>query len=126
VLWTICPVCHRTTILPIPASQVARITGVSHWRPARSWLLRISEQQDKRTWCPWYCRAAAQVCTASSQTVTWKTQINCHLVEVTALFGSLLQSPYLFPPVWVYVWNTLKNCRFEEHGHLNFWFIPPN
>jgi hypothetical protein len=31
VLWTICPCWPQTLILPISASQVARITGVGHW-----------------------------------------------------------------------------------------------
>jgi hypothetical protein len=32
--WTICPGWPWTTILPISASQIARIIGMSHW----SWL----------------------------------------------------------------------------------------
>jgi hypothetical protein len=38
-LWTTCPSRPQTAILPISASQVARITGVSHWLPARDWVL---------------------------------------------------------------------------------------
>jgi hypothetical protein len=33
---TICPGWPRTMILPISASQLARITGVSHWHPANT------------------------------------------------------------------------------------------
>jgi hypothetical protein len=34
ILWTICLGWPQTVILPISASQAARITGVSHWCPA--------------------------------------------------------------------------------------------
>jgi hypothetical protein len=33
VLWTVCAGWPQTLILPILASQVARIAGLSHWRP---------------------------------------------------------------------------------------------
>jgi hypothetical protein len=35
VLWPVCPDWPRTSILLISASQVTKITGVSHWHPAR-------------------------------------------------------------------------------------------
>jgi hypothetical protein len=38
ILWTICPGWLRTMILLISASWVARVTGVSHLRPALLWF----------------------------------------------------------------------------------------
>jgi hypothetical protein len=36
---TICPGCPWTAILLISASQVARITGMSHWHPEKNQFL---------------------------------------------------------------------------------------
>jgi hypothetical protein len=41
VSWTVCPGWPQTSILSISASQVARITGMTHiWCPAKTWFLR--------------------------------------------------------------------------------------
>jgi hypothetical protein len=43
VSWTICPDWLWTMIFLISASWVARITGVSHWRPAQAiFYLRVN------------------------------------------------------------------------------------
>jgi hypothetical protein len=73
ILQTICPGWTWTKILLITASQVARITGVSHWHPAKrtlkcrvasafdtdghdsaDWKVDVvRERRERLEWCPW-------------------------------------------------------------------------